>query len=93
MNPTFYQIFWQVVDSDVVKEITYWYDHYHLPPGINETLITLILKKKNLETVGDLLPIALCNVVYKIFSKVLANRVKPLLPLVISESQSAFLEG
>ena len=69
-----------------------WYNHCHLPPGINETLITLI-PKKNLETMGDLRPIALCNVVYKIFSKVLANRLKPLLSFVISESRSDFLEG
>ena len=86
MNPTFYQRFWQVVGSDMVKEIIDWYNNCHLPPSINETLITLI-PKKNLETMGDLRPIAFCNVVYKIFSKVLANLLKPLLPLVISESQ------
>ena len=77
----------------MVKEITYWYNHCHLPPDINETFSTLILKKNNLETVGDLRPFALCNVVYKIFSKVLANRLQPLLPLLISESHSVFLEG
>ena len=67
-----------------MKEIIDWHNHCHLPLGINETLITLIPKKKHLETVGNLRPIALCNVVYKIFSKVMGNRLKPLLPLVIS---------
>eukprot|EP00253_Pinus_taeda_P031815 PITA_31815 len=38
-------------------------------------------------------PIALCNVIYKIISKVIANRLKPLLPTVVSEEQTGYVEG
>ena len=61
-----------------------------LPKHLNHTFITLIHKVKNLELVSQFCPISLCIVLYKIFSKVFANRFKKLLPNIIIEHQSAF---
>ena len=58
--------------------------------SINHTFITLIPKVQNLERVSDFRPISLCNVIYKIVSKVISNRLKPLLDSIVYETQSAF---
>jgi len=62
-----------------------------MPETWNDTVVVLIPKTQRPERVKDLWPISLCNVLYKIASKVLSNRLKIILPEVISQNQSAFI--
>ncbi|XP_027174561.1 uncharacterized protein LOC113774198 [Coffea eugenioides] len=64
-----------------------------IPKGITSTLIVLIPKKPNPSMFADFRPISLCTFVNKIFTKVLANRLRAILPGIISQEQSAFCPG
>lgn len=64
-----------------------------LPEGSNHSLVCLIPKIKVPQTMTDLRPISLCNVLVRILSKVLINRLKCCLNLIIFDKHSAFIEG
>ena len=61
------------------------------PPKFNETHTMLMPNFKEPKNITGYRPISLCNVVYKIASKAIANRLKKILPTIISDTQSAFV--
>lgn len=64
-----------------------------LPEGLNDTEIVLISKVKKPDKITNLRPISLCNVIVKIMTKMIANRLKSVLDSIISDAQSAFIPG
>jgi len=93
MPAIFYKKFWEIVGERTQNEVLQVLRGGPMPQEWNETTIVLIPKVQKPEQVKDLRPISLCNVLYKIISKVLSNRLKQVLPDVISPSQSAFVPG
>ena len=93
MPPLFYQNYWNLVGTDVSQPVLSFHNSASLPQHLNHTFITPVPKVNNPELVSDFRPISLCNVLYKIFSKVLANRLKKILPQIIRKHQSAFTKN
>ena len=91
--PLFYHSFWNLLGNDISSTVLDCLNNCNIPTEINHTNITLIPKVKSPKYIIDFHPISLCNVVYKLVSKVLANILKAVLPTVVSENQSAFQTG
>jgi hypothetical protein len=89
----FYQQHWDTVGPEVCETVLHFFNSSHMNGPLNFTNIVLIPKNNNPASVSEYRPISLCNVLYKIISKVLANRLKLILPSLISPYQSAFLTG
>ncbi|XP_074378461.1 uncharacterized protein LOC141719998 [Apium graveolens] len=92
-NPAFFRSFWSVVGVDVVRFCQVFMTTGTLREGVNHSLVCLIPKVKTPQTCADLRPISLCNVLARILSKVLSNRLKQCLKSIVSDKQSAFIEG
>jgi hypothetical protein len=79
--------------EEVVKGVKQFFEDGSITDGITDTIITLIPKTSDADELENFRPISLCNVLYKIISKCIVNRLRPLLQDLISETQSAFLPG
>jgi hypothetical protein len=89
----FFQRNWAVLRGEVIEAVKGFFDNGVMPEGVNDTVIVLILKGTDAESLSDYRPISLCNVIYKIISKCIVNRLRPLLDGIVSETQSAFIPG
>jgi hypothetical protein len=93
MPPLFFQKYWKVVGPEVTQGVLSCLNLGHILNAINHTFITLIPKVKTPERITEFRPISLCNVTYKLISKVIANRLKCILSSIISKAQSVFVPG
>ena len=87
----FFQRFWLLMGDPVKKEVKSIFSNGIMPEYMNKTLITLIPKCKSPESLSHYCPISLCNTIYKIFTKIIVNRICPLLLKLVSPLQSAFI--
>ncbi|XP_074293296.1 uncharacterized protein LOC141620279 [Silene latifolia] len=93
MNGLFYQTYWHIIGPSVIRTVLNVLNGAPIPEGLNKTNIVLIPKKKAPDKMFVFRPISLCTVIYKLISKVLANRLKVFLGEIVSENQSAFTPG
>jgi hypothetical protein len=89
----FHQQNWATMHYEVCDAILHYFNTGLMDTSINITHIALIPKVSSSGCVMEFCLTSLCNVIYKLISKVLANRLKLVLPMIISPFQSAFIPG
>ena len=90
MLALFFQKYWSIVGTNVSNMVLNVLNSSMSLSDLNRTNIALVPKTNNPQRMTEFWPISLCNVVYKLVSKTLANHHKAILPYIISKNQSAF---
>jgi len=89
----FFICFWDLIGPEVLALVEESRLNGHISGGLNSSFIALIPKASKATSFDDYRPIALCNFLYKIVSKIIAERFKPWLSKVISPEQYGFLKN
>jgi len=89
----FFHTYWNIVKMDVIKAMQEFFTTGKLLNNFNSNTIVLIPKNSNADTVNQYRPIALANFKFKIISKILADRLAPIMPHIILEEQRGFIKG
>eukprot|EP00253_Pinus_taeda_P023477 PITA_23477 len=92
-NVDFFKACWDIVKQDILNVVEDSKGSKTILKALNASFFSLIPKQDSAQMADKYKPIALCNVVYKIISNVVANILKPLLPSLVSEEQSSYVEG
>ncbi|VFQ95836.1 unnamed protein product, partial [Cuscuta campestris] len=92
-NGVFFKIFWHIIQQEVVRASQEFFLCLPVPKSYGATLLTLIPKEDNPKSLGDYRPISLSNFLSKINTKILSNRLRDLLPKLISPEQTGFQAG
>lgn len=93
MPAIFFQQFWNIVGEDIIRMASSFLTSGHLLKELNKSTIVLIPKGEEQISCKDFRPISLCNVTYKIISKILTNRLQDIMSDIISPFQNAFAKG
>lgn len=89
----FFQCNWGTMKEEIISVVREFFLTGDMPDGVNDTTIVLIPKVTHPERISEFRPISLCNVLYKIVSKCLVNRLRPILGDQIAPNRSAFVPG
>lgn len=89
----FFKAAWCTVKNDVTRTVLDFFRDGGFDARFNRTLVTLIPKHDQAIKVKDYRPISCCTTVYKIISKVIANRLSKVLGSITSNNQVAFVPG
>ena len=89
----FFTCCWAIIKYDLLKMIRYSQKTSKLGGSTNSSFLALIPKEKGATSFNRFRPISLCNTGYKLITKIIATRLKRILPRIIPENQGGFIKG
>ena len=92
-SANFYTSCWNIIKLDLLRMVRHSQTTCKIGGSTNSAFLTLIPKEKGASSFSRFRPISLCNLSYKIIAKIIANRLKSILPRVIPENQGGFIKG
>lgn len=84
---------WSIVGDDIIQFVRTFFISRECPTSINTIWVSLVPKVNNPTKIEELRPISAVGCLYKIVSKVIANRLKTIIAKVISKTQTGFIQG
>lgn len=92
LTSEFFKASWDIVGTGFIRRASDFFTSTFMPKATNSTIQTMVPKKPGASKITDYRPISCCNTLYKVISKLLVARLKPLLPEVILKNQTAFVK-
>lgn len=89
----FFQSYWGIIGKDLHRVVEESRKRMTMLGAINHTFLALIPKKSYPQKMGDFRPNALCNIIYKIVTKIISNGLKQIINLIIFDEHSVFTPG
>ncbi|XP_069145909.1 uncharacterized protein [Solanum lycopersicum] len=93
MNWFFFQKCWNIIKNDLLEVLHAFFSGQMIPKYFSHSCIVLLPKVNNPNKLTEYRPISLSNFTSKIISKLVSNRLSPILPALISSNQSGFVKG
>lgn len=87
----FYQRQWPIIRESITKLVKDIFRDPSQVREVNETFLTFIPKVDQVYNISDFRPISLCNVSYKIVTKILAQRLRTVMGMLTNPCQSSFI--
>ncbi|KAL5169644.1 Transposon TX1 uncharacterized protein [Glycine soja] len=92
-NALFFKKAWNIIGDDIFEAVNEFFTTGNFLKQINHAIIAFIPKHDQASQVNHFRLISCCNLLYKIVSKILANRIAPVLETIIGKTQTAFIKN
>ena len=86
-------IYWDIIKEDVIKAVLQFFSTRWILPNFNANTLILIPKTQNADSMDQFRPVTMENFMFKIISKILADRLAQIMPNIVFQEQRGYIQG